>query len=241
MHRSDASKSDTANSAPDLFRRYRDNSFGFGLSPSHSDFRTADIDLVDFNSSDEAIPTRPGHRSAQLVEPCPGCLIASQPEYPLQAQGAHTVLLAGHEPHREEPHPQRFTRVLKYRAGCQGRAPIAAPAPQQSVRHHPRFLDLLAMRAAKAVRPSQPANILPTCCIITEPLFHLLECPRIVCPGNRMSIGRRPLTVMAPARSVKGIPIWANTVLSSARSPPNDSRWFSGEIGVHPATDAIVP
>jgi hypothetical protein len=93
------------------------SSFGCGLSSPHSYFRAADIDLVDFDSSCKAIPTKPDHRSAQLVGPCPGGLVASQPQYPLQAQGAHAVLPAGHEPHREEPRSQRFTSVLKYRAG----------------------------------------------------------------------------------------------------------------------------
>src|SRR5271166_5557766 len=206
-HIHDASKSDAANAAPGLFRRDGNDGLGFGLSAPHSHFRTADIDLVDFDSSGKAIPTRPDHRSAQLVEPGPGCLIASQAEYPLQAQGAHTVLLAGHEPHCEEPRPQRFTRVLKYRAGSQRRASITDPAPQQSVRHNPRFPDLLAMRADKAIWPSQAANIVPACCIITELLFHLLERPRIVYPRDRISIGFHPLTVSVSARSVKGIPI----------------------------------
>ena len=85
---------------------------------------------------------------------------------------------------------------------------MAAPTPQQSVRHHPRFIELLAMRADKAVWPSQPAKILPTCCVITEPLFHLLERPRIVYPRNRLSVGCHPLMVTASAGSVKGIPIF---------------------------------
>src|SRR5271157_4376268 len=224
-HILDTSQSDTADSAPGLFRRYRNDGFGFGLSPADAHFSSADIDLVDFDSSDEAIPTRTDHRSAQLVEPCPGCLIASQAEYPLQAQGAHTVLLAGHEPHCEEPRPQRFTRVLKYRAGSQRRASITDPAPQQSVRHNPRFPDLLAMRADKAIWPSQAANIVPACCIITELLFHLLERPRIVYPRDRISIGFHPLTVSVSARSVKGIPILPDSFIAFLP----DSRFFSSD------------
>ena len=63
------------------------------------------------------------------------------------------------------------------------------------------------MRADKAIWPSQAANIVPACCIITELLFHLLERPRIVYPRDRISIGFHPLTVSVSARSVKGIPI----------------------------------
>src|SRR5271157_4373964 len=66
------------------------------------------------------------------------------------------------------------------------------------------------MRADKAIWPSQAANIVPACCIITELLFHLLERPRIVYPRDRISIGFHPLTVSVSARSVKGIPSLRN-------------------------------
>ena len=154
----------------------------------------------------KAIPAWPYHRSAQLVEPGPSCLIAAQSEHPLQTQGANAVLLAGDEPHSQEPHPQRLACVLEHCAGRQRRAPTTTPAPQQPIRHRPRFADHSAVRAGKPIRPVKPPDIVPAPRLAAEPIIHLLERPRVINSRNRVLRIFRPSTLPFPRRPVKGIP-----------------------------------
>jgi hypothetical protein len=52
------------------------------------------LGLVDLDSTLKPVKPRPHHRPAQLVQPCPRCLVALQSQNLLQPKGAATGLLA---------------------------------------------------------------------------------------------------------------------------------------------------
>ena len=85
---------------------------------------------------------------------------------------------------------------------------MTASAPQQSIRHLPRIACSPAVRANKAVRPAKPIDIGAASGIVTEPVVHLLERPRIVHSGNRASVALHLSTLPISGRSVKGVPIF---------------------------------
>ncbi len=190
----------------------------------HSGFPDLEAEYSEDEQTMDA--ARPDHRPAQLVEPSPGRLVAAQPEHPLQAQGTDAVLLAGDEPHRQEPHPQRLACVLEHRAGCQRCAPMTTPAPQQPIRHRPRLPDHSAVRAGKTIRPTEAPDILPASRVAAEPLVHLLERPWVINPTDRMLCAVHPLTLPSPRRSVKGIPIWLRKIRPERSGAPRSTDFF---------------
>jgi hypothetical protein len=117
------------------------------------------------------------HRPAQLVEP--GGPVAPEAQNPLEAERARPGLLAGHPPHRPEPHRQRRARVLEDRPGGHGdlaRAPGAHPEPP-SGRPARRAL---AGGAGPAVRPSDEGEVLAARLLGGEAPLQLRKGPRVV-------------------------------------------------------------
>lgn len=72
-------------------------------SATESWFLTTDERLVDFDVAVEQLSTGDHHRSAQLVQPRPGRLVAAQPEQSLQPKRGGSVLRGAHVPGRGEP------------------------------------------------------------------------------------------------------------------------------------------
>lgn len=118
-------------------------------------FLAAHVALVDLHDSRQAIAARPNHRTAELVEPRPGGLIAVNTEHPLEGQGVGSVLVAGDLPGGDEPQLERLTGSLEDRSG---RDVCSAPALgiEGSPRRAPWLPSVAARRADKAVRPAQP-------------------------------------------------------------------------------------
>src|SRR6266496_2070245 len=170
-------------------------------------FSAADIGFVDLDGAREAIPAGSNHRPAQFVEPRPGCLVATQPKHPLQAQGTDAVLLAGDEPHRQEPHPQRLARPLEDRAGRQRRFSSTCPAVKHPTRRYPRLPNRSASPANEPLRPTQPPDIVPASRLGAEPIIHLLERPRVINPRERVSRIFHPPTLPHFLTWAKGIPL----------------------------------
>ena len=94
--------------------------------------------------------------------------------------------------------------VLKHRAGRRRCAPTTTPAPQQPLRHRPRLPDHTAVRAGETIRPTESPDILPASRVAAEPLAHLLECPWVIDPTDRM-FGAPSAHATISQRSVKGI------------------------------------
>jgi hypothetical protein len=115
----DMLKADAAEPPAILLGCYGDDGLALGFSASRARFRAANIGFVNLNSTGQQVPTRPNYRAAQLVQPSPRGLVAAEPQLPLQAERADSVLLAGNEPHRQEPYPQRLAGTLEDRPGRQ--------------------------------------------------------------------------------------------------------------------------
>ena len=74
------------NSAPALFGRHSDDRLGFGSPPTFTFFRAADIGFVDFDLATEIVSSWDGPSRPQLVQPSPGGLIATKPQFPLEPE-----------------------------------------------------------------------------------------------------------------------------------------------------------
>jgi hypothetical protein len=125
-------------------------------------FQTAEIGLVHFHPSRQFVAARSDHGPTQFVQPCPGRLVTPQPQHPLDPQRTRPVFLAGHIPHRPEPHDQRLAYILENRPRRhRGLAPTPSALEQgltDYTRLHPATLG-----TPKAVGPPHPDQILPTC------------------------------------------------------------------------------
>ncbi len=157
----DAPKADAAKALTVLLDGHRDDSLRLGFAVSLALFRSIDIGFVNLDRTGQQIPPGPDHRPAQLVQPSPSRLVTAEPKLPLQPECADPNLLAGHEPDRQKPHPQRFAGGLEDRARRQRCLAPACPTPQPSSRHRPRLLGRAAMATDEPVRPSQTPNVIP--------------------------------------------------------------------------------
>ena len=94
--------------------------------------------LVDLDPATQSVPVRPDHGPSQLVQPCPGRLVAAQSQHAPQTQRTGAVLLAGHKPHGAKPHRQRFPGVLENGACGDGTLPATTAALIQGVTNRNR-------------------------------------------------------------------------------------------------------
>src|SRR5262249_50982094 len=129
------------------------------------------------------------HRSPQLVQPRPSCLIAAQAKHSLQTQSASPVLLARHPPHRAEPLHHRLLGVLQnFPPGAQGLwspilpfpgprpkpPPLPAPPNETATPYHLHTADI-------EIPPASAAGIgSPTSLLATETRLQLAHISRVV-------------------------------------------------------------
>jgi hypothetical protein len=90
----------------------------------------ADVALIDLHGAREQLAAREDHRSAQLVQPCPGGLIAAQPQDSLKAERGDTLLLVDDVPDSPQPSDQGCARAREDRAGCDRRLRAALHAAE---------------------------------------------------------------------------------------------------------------
>ena len=213
----DAPKADAPDAAPALFSRHRDDGLTLDRTAPLAFFRAAHIGFVGLDLAGKVVAAGPHHGPPQLVQPGPGGLVAAEAEGTLQPQGAHPVLLAGHEPNRQEPCPQRLAGPFEYRAGGYRGLPAACPAPQPATGHCPRLADNPTVWAAKTGRPAEPADIGAASNLIPKPLVQCLEGAWVVNARHRMLYSLHPSTISVAAGGMKGIPIGVKHASSSRR------------------------
>ena len=118
----------------------------------------APVGLVHLDAARQPVPAWPDHGAAELVQPRPRRLVASQTQGSLQPQGAHPTLLVGDPPHRPKPRRQWRPRVLEDRPrrhrGLVG-AVRALPPPFPDA---PGLRPITA-RAPKSLRPPELLQI----------------------------------------------------------------------------------
>lgn len=143
------------------------------------------------------------------MQPGPCRLIAAEPQFPLEPKRADAVLLAGDEPHGQEPRPQRLTGSLEDRPGSQRGLSAADPTSQPTARHCPWLLRRTAMGADEPAGPTQTADVAPARFVVAEPLVQRRECLRVINPAYRMLAFVHPPCISPKIRGMKGIPIFA--------------------------------
>jgi len=142
-----------------------------GLFPTH-------IALVGLHNTVQTISSRTNHCPPQLMQPCPCCLVATQPQKSLNRQGACPVLLVGDMPHRAKPQRQRQSAALKDRSHRHRRLSPTSPAEPQPTGHPPCFRVATA-RTSEAVRPAQRLQVQPTSLLRRKLMLKLHQRPRI--------------------------------------------------------------
>ena len=207
----DAAQSDAPDSVTPFLGRHDDDSLLRGLPASRTLFRATHSGLVDLDVASEPLPLWPHHGPAQRVQPGPGRLVAAQAQHSLQAQGAHPILLAGDEPHRQHPHPQRLAGVLEHRTGRQRRAAVASPASKHAAHRHPRLPSHPTTLTPESVRPAHAADIVAALGLGPKPVVHFIERARVIDARGRACMFHGKKISTSPM-CVKGIPINAKSI-----------------------------
>ncbi len=134
----------------------------------------------------ELLPAGSDHCTAQLMEPTPSRLIASETEHALKPQCASSRFLTCQVPHRLKPHPQRFSRAVKNGAGSHGGLTLAFRAPQMIPGRYPSA-GPTTIGAFKAFAPPNPVQKSDTSRLGQKPLIEFLQCSRVVNTTDGMS------------------------------------------------------
>src|SRR5271157_872573 len=174
-----AAHPDASNSRAILFRSNDNQGLGFRLSPASALFQTSNIGLVHLDCAREPIASRTHHRPPQFVQPRPSCLVTSQSQHPLQAQGTGSVLLTGDPPHGSKPQDERLASILEYRPGRDRRLISAGGALQQNRSQRPRP-GPAATRAAITVRPAQSKQVVTAGGLVSESGLELGQILRVI-------------------------------------------------------------
>lgn len=156
-----------------------DNGSLDGLAAQYARSLGANVRFVDINLPGQLIPIGSDHRSAKLLQPCPGGLVAPQPESSLDAKGARTVFVAGDLPGRKKPR-MKLTTALENRARRGGHLAVACRAHEEASRRPPRFGGRVPLRANESVAPPQTLQVRHACCVVREEPPEFDEGPRIV-------------------------------------------------------------
>lgn len=145
---------------------------------------TANVRLVHFDVAAEPISSWTDHGAAHLVQPSPGCLVATEANNSLEPECVPTELLACYVPHRLEPSTKRLACALKDRTRGDRRLTMTRSAVHLLSRCEPR-LTSTTRRTSKPFRPTQPKQELSTCSIRREPFVEFLERAWIVHAAGR--------------------------------------------------------
>ena len=132
---------------------------------------------------DQLFLTSQKTQHASQTLPAPSCQLPS-PRTRLEAKRAHSILLAGHVPHRSKPYRQGKMGVLKHGSREHRHLRPTACAKPKSARNRPSIL-ALASRATKACRPAQREKILPTRGIVGKAPLQFHQCARIILGHSR--------------------------------------------------------
>ena len=137
----------------------------FGWSAADAFFLPTDVGFIHLHTAVEPIPVGPDHRTPQLVEPTPSCLVAAQAEHLLQPQRTPSGFLAGHVPHRLKPHSQGLLRPFKNRPRRQrGSAPTLSTLQVASIGQPGLAANIADIGSSAATEPAAetPDTPLPT-------------------------------------------------------------------------------
>ena len=171
------------------------------------DFWATNVRLIDLDRSVEPFASRSDHCPSQLVQPGPGCLVATQAKYALKTECTGAVLLACNEPHRLKPDPQWLASVLKHGSRRNRDLTTTLPTMQIAPRGNPGRGLAPAARALISLRPTDAKNITPAGGLIRKPAIKLLEIPGVVVARHGSGKGiHAPTHYITEVTCVKWIP-----------------------------------
>ena len=189
-----------------FFCGYNNNRFFLYLSARQRFFRTANIHFINLNCPAKAIAPVPNHCTAQLMEPSPGCLIASKSKNSLQPKSIGSLFLACNKPHRKKPSLQWLASAFKNCSSYHRGLPLTSTAMKETTRSSPRLSTPKTVRADESIRPPETLKILSTRTLAWKPSLKLLECARIVYASDRVSRILHSRILHAGTTGVKWIP-----------------------------------
>lgn len=131
---------------------------------------TADQSFIYLNDTLESLPGGTDHGSAQLVHQCPGGLVASQAECPLESQGTHPTLLVRRPPDGAEPDPQRQFAAIENGAREQRDVFAALAALQEAPLSGPS-LPMATTTAFETFRPTELEEVIATAFFRAKPML----------------------------------------------------------------------
>ena len=174
-------------SASDFHRAHNDSLVNDLPSATQASFRPSDIGLIDLDPVLEELPVGVHHRAAELVQHRPCCLVAAQPQLPLELQGREAGRLCRDQVGGPEPLRKRLPGSVQDGArGNRGFVPASLASPKQPRRQLEGF-DVSAARTAEPLRPTAPRQVLATRLFVAEELPKLVQRPRIL-PGARPTL-----------------------------------------------------
>jgi len=152
-----------------LSRNYN-HRFGTYVPSTNPFLRGTPITVVHLHPPAQSFSSWPDHRPPQFVQPCPCCLVATQPQNPLNPQGTGTCLLTGHQPDPTKPQRKRLVSILENGSGgnrClkSARSTIYQP----SIRKPSPSIGTSWTR--KTVGPPEIKKVLPACLFRGKPAF----------------------------------------------------------------------
>jgi hypothetical protein len=133
----------------------------------------AQVKLIDLHMPAELLAPPADRAAAQLLQPPPGGLVASQPEQVLQVDGVDPGLASGELPQGFELVAQRLLGAVQDRAGGDRLMVFTSPADAQAPRAHP-VAGMPASGASKPLRPSHSKQVLVAGLLAGETLIKLL-------------------------------------------------------------------
>ena len=153
--------------------------FAFGTTTAFSWLFSTHIGLVDFYQTTQLISAGPYHRATKFLQPLPSSVIAAQAKNSLQSESICPIFLTSDVPHSTKPKPQGFPSAMKNSSGgdrslrstsnAMEKTPICSPSARFS-----------AMRANKALRPSQCSEVFDTSGLRAKPFLKLKQVPWVI-------------------------------------------------------------
>ncbi len=206
-HIGNSPQSNPPNSSAVFLRRDGHNRLVFSFSAVNALFRTAQVGLIHLDAAFEALPARPHHRTAQLMEPSPSCLVAAQAQDPLQAQCTSSRLLTRDMPHRLEPHAQWLSGALVDGSRSRRRLTVAPQALELTSGRGTGSLPM-ALWASEALRPPNTPQVRSARFFRGEPFVELLQSSGVVhaADGVSLIIANHALILHVVAGRAKWIP-----------------------------------
>src|SRR5512137_172179 len=134
---------------------------------------TTQVKHIHLHISRKSFAALPDRTTAQLLQPAPCRIVASQPQQIFQVDGVDPGLASGKPPHRFKPGPQGLLGAMQARA-CGNRLVVFASATDADPSGAHPITGVFASRAVKPLRPPHPKKIVVTGLLLRKAFVKLL-------------------------------------------------------------------